>query len=136
MKKTAFKNVGADEPDRSLPYPVHIIIKDDGTEYEISVSEGFMAGKVEPFSVSTASGLRRGIVDWLETNYARYGLRLGFIYYTTVSRRHPRCENCRHGTLDAPITRDGRRTRTRSAQPVYCDKCGGAGVLLPGFMTL
>jgi hypothetical protein len=137
MKKAAFKNVGADEPDRSQPCPVRIIIKDDGTEYEISVSEGFLAGKVEPFSVSTTNGLRRRIVEWLGTNCARHGLRLGFVYYTAVPIRHPRCENenCRHGTLDAPMTRDGRRTRASSAheQPVYCDKCGGAGVILPGF---
>jgi hypothetical protein len=83
----------AGELDRSRPYPVHVHIIDSGTEYKISVSNGqsggIMAGKVEPFTVSTTSGLRRRIVDWLQTNYTQHGLRLGFIYYTTVSQRHP-----------------------------------------------
>jgi len=87
-----------------------------------------MAGKVEPFSVTTTSGLRRRIVDWLETNFAAHGLRLGFIYYTTVSRRNPKCQSCKHGTRDQGMT--GGRGDT---QPVYCDRCGGAGVIMPGF---
>jgi hypothetical protein len=141
MKRAGFKKVGADEPDRSQPYPVAVYIIDDGTEYKISVPSvpsggSILADKIEPFSVSTTNGLRRRIVEWLETNYARHGFRLGFIFYTTVSERHPRCEKCRHGTLDAQTTPAGRRARASSAQqPVYCDKCGGAGVILPGFMT-
>jgi len=131
----------ADELDRSRPYPVHVDIIDSGTEYKISVahgqSGGIMGGKVEPFTVSTTSGLRRRIIDWLQTNYAQQGLRLGFIYYTTVSQRHPRCESCRYGTRDEPVParrpRGAGRRLPASSQPVHCDKCSGAGCMLPGF---
>src|ERR1017187_5719995 len=108
MKKTGLessrKRAGTDELDRSRRYPIHVDIIDVGTEYKISVSNGpsgaIMAGKVEPFSVATTNGLRRRIVDWLETSFAAHGLRLGFIYYTAVSGRNPRGQNCKHGTRD------------------------------------
>lgn len=117
---------------------MHVDIIDVGTEYKISVSNGpsggIMSGKVEPFSTATTRGLHRRILDWLGANYARHGLRLGFIYYTTVSQGHPKCRSCRHGTRDVAMTRGGRRSAAASsALPAYCDECGGAGVVMPGF---
>ena len=48
------KRVLTGEPDRSLPYPIHVHVMDDGTEYEISVpkdpSGGFSGPQFRPTS--------------------------------------------------------------------------------------
>jgi len=124
MTRKSKRNMVPKSPDPNRPYPQGVTIQDTGREYRVSVAEGTLKGKAEPFAVLTTEGLRRRILDWLSTLSIVNGWRLGFVYFHTITRRHPRCETCHgYGTIPRDI----------KSPDDLCSECFGAGFLLPGF---